>query len=269
MNQLNALSNCVEYYGLSDIHGVLKPGGRLILFVPDKRFTFDIRRRCTEISDVIEAYFAKRTRPSFGQIYDHFAQVVTVDAEVAWRNTDVAETLPIVPGNGPQLALDLCRHSLELDAYVDTHCSVFTPFSFFRLMREMIDLGPDVALPFLLIDFVPTPTYDMEFFVALEMLPVTPAEVYSQDVAQRLAREAGYTGAFGGGGFAAAIKADKGLRQRNEALNQAWKESRGGLGWTATRARMLAAPPTLDPKEHHDHPARHHTKIEQSPLRAD
>ncbi len=57
---------------LNEVHGVLRPGGRLLLIVPDKRFTFDARRRCTELTDVIEDYLEDRRRPScrhiFGQL---------------------------------------------------------------------------------------------------------------------------------------------------------------------------------------------------------
>lgn len=241
---------------LNDIHGVLKPGGRLLLVVPDKRFTFDIKRRCTEISDAIETYFAKRTRPSFGQIYDQFDLAATVDPATAWRDASIAATAPPVPGHGPQLALDMCRRSIDTGAYIDVHCSVFTPYSFIDLLRKLVDACPDVALPFRAIDFVPTPINDLEFFVALESLPVEPAEPYSKEVAQRLAREAGYAGEFGAGDFNAAIKADKDLRQRYDALTEAWKQSRGSQTWAATRVKILASLPNLDPSEHHAHPAQ-------------
>jgi hypothetical protein len=48
---------------LGEIREVLRPGGTLRLIVPDKRFTFDIDRRETELADVLAAYVVKARSP--------------------------------------------------------------------------------------------------------------------------------------------------------------------------------------------------------------
>ena len=48
---------------LREIREVLRPGGTLRLIVPDKRFTFDIDRRETDLADVLEAHAVKVRTP--------------------------------------------------------------------------------------------------------------------------------------------------------------------------------------------------------------
>ena len=54
---------------LFDIAKVLRPRGILSLIIPDKRFTFDINRRTTEISDLVDAYLRGLRKPSFRDVY--------------------------------------------------------------------------------------------------------------------------------------------------------------------------------------------------------
>jgi SAM-dependent methyltransferase len=248
---------------LNEIHGVLKPGGRVLLVVPDKRFTFDIRRRCTAVSELVDAFFADRSRPAFGQIYDQFAEAAQVNVAAAWRGVDMTATAPAVDGHGPLLALDMCRRAQTGGAYVDVHCSVFTPYSFIALLRQLATLGPEFLLPFKLIDFVATPPDDTEFFVALEAIEATPVEAFTNEVAQRLARAAGYAGTFGAGGFAAALGDDEGLRQRHAALMQSWADERGSGKWKTIREAIMASLPDLDPAICHAHPGGPGYKIAQ------
>src|SRR4051794_23978537 len=48
------------------------PQGRLILAIPDKRHCFDVMRPLSTVGQVLEAYYQRRERPTFGSIYDGF-----------------------------------------------------------------------------------------------------------------------------------------------------------------------------------------------------
>ena len=58
---------------LQDVEKTLRPGGRLILIIPDKRFTFDLNRPITSFGSVLEKYCTNETKPSLSAVYDHFA----------------------------------------------------------------------------------------------------------------------------------------------------------------------------------------------------
>ena len=64
---------------LMEIAGILRPGGIVILAVPDKRYTFDRFRQLTTVSDLLDAYLRKSRRPSPGQVFDQVAYRADID----------------------------------------------------------------------------------------------------------------------------------------------------------------------------------------------
>ena len=83
---------------LGEIREALRPGGTLRLTVPDKRFTFDIDRRETELADVLAAYVIKARAPLPRAIIDVVSHDTRVDLTAVWdgryqpekRTNDVA-----------------------------------------------------------------------------------------------------------------------------------------------------------------------------------
>jgi SAM-dependent methyltransferase len=55
---------------LSEVADILTPEGRLILAIPDRRYTFDFLRQETRLSDVIDHHLRPVKRPTPGQIFD-------------------------------------------------------------------------------------------------------------------------------------------------------------------------------------------------------
>ena len=49
---------------LDEIAAVLRPGGRVSLAMPDRRFTFDVRRRDSDVSEIVEAHLLGLRRPA-------------------------------------------------------------------------------------------------------------------------------------------------------------------------------------------------------------
>jgi SAM-dependent methyltransferase len=152
---------------LSDIASVLRPSGILSLVIPDKRFTFDINRRTTEIGELVDAYLRRLHKPSFKQAYDFISKEITemVDPAAVWAGT--ADFAGVVRSDVPDpdvAALQLCRTIESSDQYVDVHCSVFTPESFLDLHEKLARLG---LIEFEVAHFVPTEFNQLEFHVSL------------------------------------------------------------------------------------------------------
>jgi SAM-dependent methyltransferase len=151
---------------LMDIAHVLRPGGILALIIPDKRFTFDINRRTTQISDLVDAYLRKLRIPSFRQAYDFISHEVTDEIVPAAIWAGAVDFAGVVRRDrDPDVAaLELCRTIARTDEYVDVHCSVFTPASFLDLYEKLVRIG---LIEFEIAHFVPTAFNDLEFHVSL------------------------------------------------------------------------------------------------------
>jgi SAM-dependent methyltransferase len=152
---------------LLDIASVLRPGGILSLIIPDKRFTFDINRRTTEISELVDAYLRRLRKPSFKQAYDFISKEITemVDPVAVWAGTaDFSGSVRSDTPDPDVAALQLCRTIDSSEQYVDVHCSVFTPESLLGLHEKLVRLG---LTEFEIAHFVPTELNQLEFHVSL------------------------------------------------------------------------------------------------------
>ena len=153
----------------ADVSAVLKDGGILSLVIPDKRYTFDILRNESRPADVVGAYLDKHTRASSSAMYDYmnnFRQEI-VAAEV-WQDPHADYSKK--PKLSFNRAYELCLENIEPDNYVDSHCFVFTPYSFFEIIRALIkhDLF-DYEIAY----FKDTPENQLEFYVSLRKAPAS------------------------------------------------------------------------------------------------
>jgi hypothetical protein len=148
---------------LAQIAEIIEDDARLLLVVPDRRFSFDILRRCTTVGQMLHAHELAETRPSVRAVYDHFRNAVAVSADAAWRGE--------IPGQEARihdLAGTMSQVQRVLDGhYVDSHVWTFTPSSFVRHLAELGRLG--------MCDFVvervdPTKENELEFFAVLRRL---------------------------------------------------------------------------------------------------
>lgn len=149
---------------LDSLAALMRPGGRLYLAIPDKRFTFDYRRRPTALADLLDAHLRGNVRPMPAQVFDHHAQTVVVDREVAWQG-------PIDPGtllryDTPAEALELNRQAVA-GAHIDVHCWVFTPHSLMTLLAGLAALG---LLAWQCTAFYETEPCALEMLLVLERL---------------------------------------------------------------------------------------------------
>ena len=155
---------------LNDVSSILRVGGILSLVIPDKRFTFDVNRTPTEMSEVIDDHLRDIRHPSSRQIFDFMARTVTIDGMVdtpgLWDG--VVNYSGVVRSDvlDPDIAaFDVClEHHAHPEQAIDVHCHVFTPASFLQLLSQMMNLE---LIDFEVAAYFPTVRNQLEFFVSL------------------------------------------------------------------------------------------------------
>jgi SAM-dependent methyltransferase len=168
---------------LAQISEILADGGILSLVVPDRRFTFDVNRPETTTAELVDLFLRGRQLPTFQQIYSHESAFVgSVDAQAVWEGLDLSATRREDVGDPDQFALERARSSSGSEAYVDVHCSVFTPDSFLRRYQDVVRLG---FVDLEVVRFYTTDYGHYEFFVTLRKVAGA-----STDDRERLARSA-------------------------------------------------------------------------------
>ncbi len=153
---------------LQEIASVLADGGIASLAVPDKRYTFDVLRRTSSASELVDAYVRGLRRPDPRQLFDHFMGYRDVDSEAIRSGRVLPADVP--SQHDPRELMETCRRTLTTGEYIDAHCWVFTPKSFVQALELGSRLG---VLPFEIAAFFPTGHGAHEFFVSLRRLPDT------------------------------------------------------------------------------------------------
>lgn len=148
---------------LESIRRVLRDDGSLRLAVPDRRFTFDILRQETRLSDIVYAHLVGAKTPSAFHILDARLNSRRVDLAAAWRNELDHDCLH------PSFAFDdvigTAQHVIDHANYMDTHCWVFTPRHFAELFENACAIG---LVKFKFEYFYDTAENHLEFFVGLK-----------------------------------------------------------------------------------------------------
>jgi SAM-dependent methyltransferase len=147
---------------LEEIRTILRAGGRLRLAIPDRRFTFDYRRRETGLCDLLNAYLLKARAPLPVCILDHVLNACELDVHTAWQENFTGRNLTLL--HDVEGALHLAKDALENGTYHDVHCWVFTPASFAELLEEACRVG---LVNFACDLFYDTEPDDLEFVVGM------------------------------------------------------------------------------------------------------
>lgn len=167
----------------------LVAGGVLAMAIPDARACFDHFRFPTRLADWLEAWFEDRVMPSNAQIFDQHSNTSFYCRNGAGAPRlvcDINRHSPehFVQEHSVRPAFDQWnkRHSDNLNAYIDTHCSVLFP----ELMELLIyDLKYLNLIKFDIIEI--SRTHGYEFFVhlrnAAQPQPMSEAEYYARRAA--------------------------------------------------------------------------------------
>lgn len=139
---------------------LLVEGGRLLLSVPDRRYTFDVLRPASTTGQVLAAHDAGDRRPGVAAVYDQNRNHCGLTPKELWDGkvptfADRVNTLEHVVSQ---------VEAVRAGEYVDTHVWCVTPDELAALLEDLDLLG---LLPFDVDTIVPTPRPTNEFFVAL------------------------------------------------------------------------------------------------------
>jgi len=151
---------------LREIGTVLRDGGVLSLAIPDKRYTFDLKRELTTLGALVESFLQDRRRPSTRDVFDHKHVAGQVDAVRAWSGNLAPDD--VVTVETIEQAWAGAQLNESSTAYMDVHVTIVTPLSFLRLLEGVNRLG---LLDFSVVDFVDTQRNTLEFFVTLSRSP--------------------------------------------------------------------------------------------------
>ena len=150
---------------MREIASVLKDDGILSLAIPDKRYTFDIKRDLTSLGTLVESYLLDKRRPGPRDIFDQVSLATKLDMVLAWNegvNMDALEH-----HGSLQEALDEVKENLLTDEYDDVHVNILTPASFLSILEQASQLG---LFDFAVVDFYDTAHSSHEFLVSLQRL---------------------------------------------------------------------------------------------------
>lgn len=123
---------------LQGVETVLRPGGRLVMAVPDVRACFDFFRPVTELAEWLAAYREKRQKPTPEQVFSHESSYSVLRRKDGEHYAFSADALASeVEARGDlEAAFEIWRRSRPDDPYEDAHCTVVTPASLRLLLEE-------------------------------------------------------------------------------------------------------------------------------------
>ena len=151
---------------LREVGSILKPGGRYLLTIPDKRYDFDHHIPETTIADVLDAFLIGRTnRHSARDLINEALYHVHNEPPLHWAGDHWPDPKqrPVTPELMDRLSEVIERYQKN-EGYVDAHAWLFTPTTF-RTQIDIMSAGR-------MIPFVRERVYDTlhmqgEFFAVL------------------------------------------------------------------------------------------------------
>lgn len=136
-------SHCVEHQPdlvehLASVARVLRPGGRYLMMVPDKRYCFDALLPESDLPRVLEAHASKRRVHTLRSVVEHRAMTTHNDTARHWAG-DSADPGASRAAEREASARD--EHARAAGRYLDVHAWQFTPRSFRHLAESLARLG--------------------------------------------------------------------------------------------------------------------------------
>jgi len=123
---------------LVDCEALLRPGGSLVLAVPDKRCCFDILRPISTVGQILQAHVDGRTRPPPGVIFDDVAYARKRNGHIGWSLSEQSALEEVRP---MREAWEVFEQSRKSGLYIDSHCWVFVPTSFRLIVKALCTVG--------------------------------------------------------------------------------------------------------------------------------
>lgn len=127
---------------LNDVLSVIKVGGRLALFLPDRRRTSDYFRQETRYHQLVQWWIEQPSVPTTGQVLDFMSISFEHrhDIEIPWAELDAGETI-LPPFYTSAVALDTAVLVHNEMHYVDVHCTVWNANTFKAILEKIVAAG--------------------------------------------------------------------------------------------------------------------------------
>jgi len=117
---------------------LLKPAGRLILVVPDKRRCFDVMQARTMTGDILEAHRQGATRHSPGRAFDFLSNRADMGGHQIWESHWAQKfNLSFHFSQTIEQAKQAYDEAVNGADYVDIHAWRFVPSSFRSIMQDL------------------------------------------------------------------------------------------------------------------------------------
>jgi replicative DNA helicase len=127
---------------LLDIFEVMNEGATYSIALPHKEYCYDKFRRNTDCATLVDAWIRKQSNPSPYQIFEFLTRSIELGTERGDKAFKSATKLEEAIRHYTDTdALNFVSHSWTSGAYIDVHCSAFTPDSFVEVIKQLHDLG--------------------------------------------------------------------------------------------------------------------------------
>ena len=147
---------------LNEVYNVLEDGGYYVLIVPDKRYCFDHFISETDLSEILEDYYRKKTNHSVKSLIEHRCYTTHNDCKRHWLGDN--GNMNVIQ-NKFSLKYTLEEYHSKKNSYIDIHNYQFTPDSFKEIFTKLVFLE---LTKFTIEEIYPTLRNSNEFFVVLK-----------------------------------------------------------------------------------------------------
>ena len=127
---------------MTQLLAAMKVGGRLALFLPDRRWSPDYIRRETTFSDILGWWIEQPTAPTIGQVLDFMSQVVNLSHDTPtldWNDPEQIRSLGTFYPVADIISTGIALYNER--PYLDVHCTVWTAMSFRSTFDQVIESG--------------------------------------------------------------------------------------------------------------------------------
>ena len=124
---------------LTDLLTVMNVGGRVALFLPDRRFSGDYFRKETDFGELLGLWIEQPKIPTVSQVVDFMSKSLSITHGHAPKWSD-PDDMARIEKHYPIRDIISTGIALYNDApYIDVHCSVWTSSSFEAVFKEVTD----------------------------------------------------------------------------------------------------------------------------------
>jgi SAM-dependent methyltransferase len=151
---------------LADLAALLKPGGAVFLFVPDRRYCFDHFLPPTALTDVLGAWFEPSARHRGEAVVKHWMFLTHNDPGRHWAGDHGVDPYTRLSGHAAGAWMRSVRDTYRAaEDYVDVHAWQFDPEGFRTILQSLHDAGLSELAP---VRVYPTPRGGIEFYAILQ-----------------------------------------------------------------------------------------------------